>query len=422
MAQLTSVTSQMATRAANVSIERVSVFENISQRICRVLTGKQPSTGFVVEDNYILIASQVLGVSGQVHRRDVLSPVEIVYREVKYTAEYALHLRLDGRSEGRFQLVSNLCLCRIKDRDFPRLPSCRLLTGELKLGEEVYFGEYSATHGALSVHKGMVSSLDETVRENRMGRVCFRIDGTSLPGSVGGPVFIEREGEQFLAGIMISDIEEDFLKVQEKLAPILSLSVQNVTLEQVLSTVVTTMFDHFSKGSVNTIHAKHLAKLVGEYKSQFSSKDPLFLEWYRDWMQGRKECLEIFKAVAAQKPKDQGRTVFLFGRAVGEKVLPEEEKALLEYFKQNVLNNPQHEFYQNRNPLEQFSQLKDKITQSLANSDYLPLPKVLKLNQDHWLQVLEVFLQELPSKKEEIQGLVQLIKKERLPDTRTFAF
>lgn len=413
MAQAVSLGQLSSASPASQKLSTPKIFDYISQRICLVTTGKRPSTGVLLENKYLLVANQVLSVSGQIYSRERLPRVEFVYREIKYTAEYALHSQFYNHQNGSRQRVSDLCLCRILDSDFPDQPSCSILTEDPQPGEKVYFAGYSSEQRNLGVHKGLISWVDDSVRENRHEQANFKIDGTLLPGYSGGPVFILRQGELVLAGLMRSDIDVDFIKEHKELEPILSMSVNSASLDTVVSTVVKTVFNNISRGHGSVIHAKHVAMLLKSSKTQLSSNDPLFLEWYHGFV----EATQLSKQILSTP---------IFGTFVGQKIKPEEEQKLWAYYQQNVSSNPQHEFQVQlvRKTQEDFSKLKEKITHAVPerDSDYLPLPRTLRLNREHWLKLLESFSKTLPSKTEEIKVLVHLIIKPRVPDTRVIAY
>ncbi len=73
----------------------------------------------------------------------------------------------------------------------------------LREGMKVYFGGYPFSQNSITFGKGLISSIE---KDSETGVQHFIIDGTSVAGNSGSPVFIQYQGNVYLVGIVVAQI------------------------------------------------------------------------------------------------------------------------------------------------------------------------------------------------------------------------
>lgn len=92
--------------------------------------------------------------------------------------------------------LTSCAFLKINDLDFPELNRSRFYLDPLVVGQKVYFASSLENQQELSLQKGRISLLDSDEKGS------FLITGDTLPKGSGEPVFIQKEGQLFLAGIL----------------------------------------------------------------------------------------------------------------------------------------------------------------------------------------------------------------------------
>ena len=392
----------VATAAAKLNAK--TILQAIGQRICQVSTIRGRCSGVFLGDRTVLVPFHAIGLKKEEDLPDGKSkfsifPIEISYNETTYTAIWLPSQKLDNA------YYYDISLFQITDEDFTPFENVRWWADLPSPGDKVYFAGFPLTQKSLSFHKAMVSSVEQTEEASY-----FMIDGTVLPGNSGGGVFICKDGEISLIGMIfaeLANIDRDFVRekqlVKHRLADF-QFQISDVKLNQVLIKMLDTVFNNLATGIGKVISIKHVRDLAGHEKTfttpspflidfpvvkeeQLPGKlgtDPDYLNWYHRRVKGKTLCGTILGVILASD----------------DQITKEQEKDLLRpYYEKNVLASASKGYQAHQQTtLEKYLTLKEKID--------VAKPKAIQNNKERWKTLLTTYMQDLPDLQMEIDLLM----------------
>jgi len=191
---------------SHAKLSKVEVFAELKKNICSVTIDGTKSSGFFLSsDIAISTFHSATGMFMHHHTNGKVS-VDNEAISVRYDGEdsagsvyYADHKPKDMLDKSIQLDLLGIKVENTKDKKvFP------LIDFELKEGMTVYYGGFPLSQSVVTLHKGTISSIDST----QDGVSYFTIDGTVVPGNSGGPVLVQKDGELYLAGVMVAEVAD----------------------------------------------------------------------------------------------------------------------------------------------------------------------------------------------------------------------
>ena len=233
------------------------IYAEIGKRVCRISSTLGKSSGFVLENNILVVPFHIIDIrileqkEGNNSLVSIL-PVSVAHQDVPYTAVYV------GPQNADVAHFYDLAFFKIETPTFPRCLLFCIRRKICNLAKKFILEATLFPTMFLTFHKGRVSSSYE-----KGSLSLFTIDATTVPGNSGGAVFVMRDNQIALAGISFEQVGcgSCFRRVQDQLRPLLeqaTLQLGTVRLNVLLSEVVDTVFNNLSTGIGNVLHARHI--------------------------------------------------------------------------------------------------------------------------------------------------------------------
>lgn len=175
-----------------------AVFDRIRAIVCRIQSAEGFCSAFFIHPNTVLTLCSYIPAaqSGQPD----FSSVKVTRVYEKRTQEFSLQpMKLlnpdNAKALDLFMFNTNKAI--EASAILPPIPQ----EFSLREGVTIYFAGF--TPGTFTPHfyKGYIDSTKET----KQGVVSFSIDGTFMPGNIGGPIVLQNKGKLYLAGIVNVD-------------------------------------------------------------------------------------------------------------------------------------------------------------------------------------------------------------------------
>ncbi len=187
-----------------VKLKSAECLTQIKAQMCKLFLGDQSCVGVLTADKVIAVPQ--LPIADYTERQRLANEsdeVGVTFKGEEYTASIC---------ESKEPMEGSLTSCaflKINDLDFPELNRSRFYLDPLVVGQKVYFASSLENQQELSLQKGRISRLDSDEKGS------FLITSDSLPKGSGEPVFIQKEGQLFLAGMLtgqsVSEEAPEFL-------------------------------------------------------------------------------------------------------------------------------------------------------------------------------------------------------------------
>lgn len=261
------------------------IFQRIKPLLCRVVDIDKTATGFFITNNGLLVTSscffddgieqhdQLFGDSSEEKLSDY---IDTEYLTVEYQGQ-SYPVKARGACSPMAAKRRGVCLLQVcmdegkifnlgkKKDEFFVISKDSDFVAE---GEEVYFGGFPLAQKTASFHKGFISSVS-------MGHVSkFALDATIVPGNLGAPIVLQKNGKLHLAGVVtftIADLPEKFAITTSLLSQIANSEpptiYRNATEEihmgtaRLIHTLLVALQNNLSTGVAEGVHASHLQDL-----------------------------------------------------------------------------------------------------------------------------------------------------------------
>ena len=191
---------------SHTKLSKVEIFAELKKNICSITIDGTKSSGFFISNNIAI--STFHSATGMFMHHHTNGRVSIDHE--------AISVRFDGENstgsihyaehtpKNMIEKSMQLDLLGIKVENTKDKKVFPLIDFELKEGMSVYYGGFPLSQSVVTMHKGTISSIDSS----KDGVSYFTVDGTVVPGNSGGPILVQKDGELYLAGVMVAEVAD----------------------------------------------------------------------------------------------------------------------------------------------------------------------------------------------------------------------
>lgn len=314
-------------RSKKRKMDNAGVFDRMREVICSITSPNSKSSGFFLGRNVAVVSFHpIVGDVCRPERERVQFSSEqlrLQYNQKEYPVGFELPFpsacsmnqrqvfidRYFGKA-GKMDLMFLKTPQPVCNQFFPIIPEDFIL----KEGMKVYLGGFPFAQTVPTFHKGMISSVKRDAEDDMQ---YFTIDGTIVAGNSGSPVFVQIEGELFIAGIIIAevaDLDPDFRKVTswlEHFGKQENLDGFHVTVTDPDGTRTSISRDQFVIKAINTLRRNMStgigkavdARMILRLQNPYVSEEEVSLDLQNSFFVAKQRAQEMVKTY--QKGEDR---------------------------------------------------------------------------------------------------------------------